>query len=117
MTNWKQSREIATRIIITGDLMLETPAHLGNGDTDGTVDLQLTRDALDGHAILAGTSIAGALRAELHAHQTGYQQAERASQRDTSYAAMLFGGSKRDDEGAQSPLIIDDALGSAFLAL
>jgi len=33
------SREIIERIIIQGNLVLDTPAHLGNGEGDGLVDM------------------------------------------------------------------------------
>ncbi len=101
MSTWHDSRKITTRLVITGDLVLTTPAHLGNGEQGEMVDMLLQRDPLEGHPLLPGTSIAGALRAYLY-------EFEGSSQRN-ALAVKLFGGSKGDSEGAQSPLIVDDA--------
>ena len=108
MRNWDDSRKITTRLVLTGDLLLTTPAHMGNGDRGAGVDLVLQRDPLEGCPLLPGTSIAGALRAYLQAHEYGYRKPEQKEQR-TSLAQQLFGGTKRDPHGNQSPLIVDDA--------
>lgn len=100
------SRQISKRWVIEGDLVLQTPTHLGNGDTDGIVDMPLLLDEATGRALLPGTSLAGALRNYLRERRHGFEK--RAS--DTLIEA-LFGGEKGDDEGNQSALIIDDALG------
>ena len=39
--NGRAARKITGRTIITGRLVLETPAHLGNGDTVGVTDMPL----------------------------------------------------------------------------
>jgi Uncharacterized protein predicted to be involved in DNA repair (RAMP superfamily) len=101
-----KSRQIGERWVIEGDLVLQTPTHLGNGDTDGIVDMPLLLDEATGRALLPGTSLAGALRNYLRERRHGFEQ--RAS--DTLIEA-LFGGEKGNDEGSQSALIIDDALG------
>ena len=101
-----KSRQIGGRWVIEGDLVLQTPTHLGNGDTDGIVDMPLLLDEATGRALLPGTSLAGALRNYLRERRHGFEK--RAS--DTLIEA-LFGGEKGDDEGNQSALIIDDALG------
>lgn len=101
-----KSRQIGERWVIEGDLVLQTPTHLGNGDTDGIVDMPLLLDEATGRALLPGTSLAGALRNYLRERRHGFEK--RAS--DTLIEA-LFGGEKGDDEGNQSALIIDDALG------
>jgi CRISPR/Cas system CSM-associated protein Csm3 (group 7 of RAMP superfamily) len=124
-------RNIAERIVITGTLWLDTPAHFGNGDRDALTDMPLLEDELDGSPLLLGTSIAGALRNYLREYAIGYGQPppqlpnnlkdERAK---TAYeamlrrerdllATMLFGGHRGDDEGAQSPLVVHDAPGHA----
>jgi len=100
------SRQISKRWVIEGDLVLQTPTHLGNGDTDGIVDMPLLLDEATGRALLPGTSLAGALRNYLRERRHGFEK--RAS--DTLIEA-LFGGEKGNDEGNQSALIIDDALG------
>ena len=109
MSTWEDSRQITTRLVLTGDLLLTTPAHMGNGDRGEVVDLVLQRDPLDGRPLLPGSSLAGALRAYLQAHEYGHREPELKEQRN-SLAQQLFGGTKRDPEGHQSPLIVDDAL-------
>lgn len=105
------SRRIRSRIIVEGDLVLLTPAHLGNGDTDEQVDMSLLTDALDGRTpLLTGASIAGALRAYLAARQHGSRQ-EPPGEAAASASVLLFGGSRGDDEGEQSLLIVEDAPG------
>lgn len=105
------SRRIRSRIIVEGDLVLLTPAHLGNGDTDEQVDMSLLTDALDGRTpLLTGASIAGALRAYLAARQHGSRQ-EPPGEAAASASVLLFGGSRGDDEGEQSLLIVEDSLG------
>ena len=96
---WLDSRQLVKRLVITGTLVLETPAQFGNGDTDGATDMALLLDPLEGRSLLTGASLAGALR--------NYVREQPHAQWDT----ILFGGAKGDDEGAQSPLIVDDALG------
>lgn len=109
MSSWDDSRKIATRLVLTGDLVLTTPAHLGNGERGEAVDLVLQRDPLEGHPLLPGTSIAGTLRAYLQSHQHGHRVIEQEGD-GNSLAQRLFGGTKRDPHGNQSPLIVDDSL-------
>jgi CRISPR/Cas system CSM-associated protein Csm3 (group 7 of RAMP superfamily) len=101
-----KSRQIGERWVIEGDLVLQTPTHLGNGDTDGIVDMPLLLDEATGRALLPGTSLAGALRNYLRERRHGFEK--RAPD---ALIEALFGGEKGDDEGNQSALIIDDALG------
>ncbi|MEI6776810.1 MAG: RAMP superfamily CRISPR-associated protein [Chloroflexales bacterium] len=113
MSTWNDTRQIAVRLVVTGNLKLETPAHLGSGEPGETVDMALLKDASEGRPLLPGTSIAGALRSYLRAYERGDFGAELKS----GAAALLFGATKGDDEGKhgdegeQSPLIVDDALG------
>ena len=90
-THWqkqgKNARKITKRIVIEGDLVLETPTRFGNGDRDGLTDLTISRDALDGRPLLPGASIAGALRSYLRTREVGFRQAERAGAK----AKLLFG--------------------------
>ena len=99
---WLNDRNLFERIVVTGELCLETPTHLGNGDSDGLLDMPLHLDSLKGHALLTGTSLAGALRNYLY----------RSS---PALASKLFGDvwSGPDDtkRSEESRLIIDDALG------
>ena len=105
--HWKESRQIVERVIVTGNLVLLTPTHLGNGDAPGPTDMNLLRDPLDHtKALLTGASVAGALRNYLRELSHGYEQPAPAS----SPVVKLFGGRRGYDEGAQSLLIVDDAL-------
>jgi CRISPR/Cas system CSM-associated protein Csm3 (group 7 of RAMP superfamily) len=102
---WRNPRPIVERVEVRGELELQTPTHLGGGDPDplSNVAMVLVRDPLDGRALLSGASIAGALRNYLREVSAGYEEGEGEE------VTRLFGGSKGDDEGAQSPLIVDDA--------
>jgi CRISPR/Cas system CSM-associated protein Csm3 (group 7 of RAMP superfamily) len=95
------------RIVVTGNLILETPAHLGSGGVGGLTDLPSLIDPPDGSALLMGTSIAGALRNYLREREEGYGAREAPG----SLTTLLFGGSRGDPEGEQSPLIVEDARG------
>ena len=62
----RNGRKVIERIFIEGTLLLETPAHFGNGDAADVADMTLARDAVDpSQALLTGASMAGALRAYL----------------------------------------------------
>jgi CRISPR/Cas system CSM-associated protein Csm3 (group 7 of RAMP superfamily) len=110
MWSGKQSRKIVERIVIEGTLVLETPAHFGGGENDGTV-MSLLVDALDGESpLLTGASIGGALRSYLWSIERGYGKKQKGGQE--SAASLLFGTARDDDPdgtGDQSRLIIDDA--------
>jgi CRISPR/Cas system CSM-associated protein Csm3 (group 7 of RAMP superfamily) len=93
--------------VVTGTLVLETPAHFGNGDADALTDMPLLFDEVDGNPLLPGTSIAGALRNYLREREFGYGKKESGK----SPVSLLFGGARGDDEGDQSPLIVFDARG------
>lgn len=101
MTWYKQkTRHVRQRIIVEGDLVLQTPAHFGNGDGDEATDMPLLLDPYDNQSpLLTGASLAGALRSALR-EASGEQ-----------IATLLFGGSKGNDKGEQSPLIVADSIG------
>lgn len=99
-------RAIVARWTITGELVLETAAHFGGGDGDAA-DMMLIRDARTGGLLLPGTSIAGAVRSHLADILGGYRNEEDPR------IARLFGGARGDDIGAQSTLIVFDALTSS----
>lgn len=126
-------RDVVERIVVTGILTLETPAHFGNGDADAFTDMPLLEDELDGSPLLPGTSIAGALRSYLREREVGDWEplprlpqhaadekekrkeerrfkTEQESERKLA-ASILFGGYRGDEDGWQSPLIVHDALG------
>ncbi len=82
----RAAREITGRTLITGRLVLETPAHFGNGDIVGVTDMPLLCDPRDGVTpLLTGASIAGALRSYLREVETrlwrrgGSQRSGRAA--------------------------------------
>lgn len=97
----RNQRHIIERIIVKGTLVLDTPTCLGSGDADGATDLILLRDSKEDKALLMGSSIAGALRNYLQEYRNGYGAIEKS---------LLFGGLRSDEEGEQSPLIVNDAL-------
>lgn len=114
----KTSRKIIARVVVEGDLVLETPAHLGSGDGDDLTDMLLLLDPLEGKALLTGSTLAGALRSYLRSRERGYLEplpdpTSKSACHDERESATvkLFGGFKGDDTGEQSPLIVDDALG------
>lgn len=115
---WHKSREISERIVVEGTLVLETPASLGNGDAEGVTDMPLLTDPLEGRALLTGASIAGALRNYLRERLLAYgvdEFVDENGKRNVDAGKLpivtrLFGS--LDDDGEQSHLIVNDALGT-----
>ena len=105
--HWLKSREIVERVLIQGDLTLETPTSFGTGDFEGLVDIPLALDPLEGKALLTGASLAGALRSYLREREFGYGKKDSGSK--NSLYLTLF-GLQEDDEGEQSYLIVHDSL-------
>ncbi len=107
---WRHPRPIVKRIIIEGNLELQSPAHFGSGDTEplSPIDMLLLRDPLTGAPLLPGASIAGALRNYLRTRQFGYHK------KQTGLAEKLFGGDKGSDHGNQSSLIIHDSIATNY---
>jgi CRISPR/Cas system CSM-associated protein Csm3 (group 7 of RAMP superfamily) len=103
---WLESREIVERIIIRGNLVLETPAYFGSGDHDEIVDISLDLDPLEGRTLLTGASLAGALRSYLRECEHGF-----GKQGDKKSLYMNLFGNHENDEGEQSFLIVNDSLG------
>lgn len=104
--HWLKSREIATRLVIEGDLELLTPAHFGAGDADSPADMALLLDAAEGLALLPGASIGGAIRS--------YWRERALGNEPEAGRSLLFGArrAETDEKQAyQSALIIDDAFG------
>lgn len=104
----RHQRPITKRIIVQGTLILDTPTCLGSGDADSPTDLVLLKDSISDHALLTGSSIAGALRNYLREYEHGYGTGEQECDR----ATVLFGGTRCADDGEQSPLIVNDAISS-----
>ncbi|NUN13570.1 MAG: hypothetical protein HUU55_08035 [Myxococcales bacterium] len=97
-------RRIQTRWVICGVLTAQSALHLGD-ESNALVEMSVVRDERSGQPLLLGTTLAGALRSALCDRLAGYRTDE------TKEVAMLFGGAHGDDTGAQSPLIVFDALG------
>ncbi len=98
--NNRHQRNIYKRIIVKGMLILDTPTCLGSGNSDSLTDLALLRDSVDeDKALLTGASIAGALRNYLHEYDPSL-----------GLATLLFGANRQDDQGDQSPLIVNDSI-------
>lgn len=119
--NPDQSRKIVERHVVELQLELVSPAHLGNGDDEELTDMSLLADLLEpDRPIIAGTNLAGALRAAVRRWELGHFRASTPMQqnggiRELSHA--LFGDpvdSRKSNatEQLQSPLIVDDALGA-----
>ncbi len=110
--SWRTPRHIIKRIVITGDLVLQSGAHFGAGDPDplSYVDMTLLKDPLEDKALLPGASMAGALRNYLHERELGFSKTTSLSTERQLLATTLFGGYKGDDTGKQSLLIVNDAL-------
>ncbi len=111
--SWRTPRHIVKRIVIKGDLVLQSGAHFGAGDPDplSYVDMMLLKDPLEGKALLPGASIAGALRNYLRERELGFShKITSASKERQLLATALFGAYKGDDDGKQSLLIVNDAL-------
>lgn len=103
----RRHRHITKRIIVRGTLILDTPTCLGSGDANGDTDLTLLRDSIEKRALLTGSSIAGALRNYLREYQGGYDAKENS---------LLFGGNRINDDGEQSPVIVNDSLSNQLQA-
>lgn len=104
----RSGRGVVERVLITGTLVLETPTHLGSGDTVGLTDMPLLRDPIDRRPLLTGASIAGALRSYLREYDHGYGAEEKPG----DVAQRLFGGLEKK-ASIQSWLLVDDALGES----
>ena len=122
--HWLRSRQVVERIVIVGTLVLDTPTHFGNGDAEGLTDMPLACDPLTGAPLLAGASIAGALRHYLREREMGYGRPEdrKRKQHDKSLAERLFGHIDESEvdlqqtrtnggSAVQSWLFVDDAIG------
>lgn len=100
---------VLARIVVEGDLVLETPARLGGGDAEDPLEMPLLVDPLDGRTpMLTGASLAGALRACLRRCGVGEKEDR-----------LLFGPPKREDQAGEQGddeagrLIVEDSLGEA----
>ncbi|MDM3848661.1 MAG: RAMP superfamily CRISPR-associated protein [Aphanizomenon gracile PMC627.10] len=122
------NRKIIKRIIIRGNLILDTPTCLGSGDNDSPIDLALLRDNLNSNlALLTGSSIAGALRNYLRK----FSKKDNQNDLRNDLVSKLFGDlfvyeneinipdeqeriEKRNQDN-QSSLIIDDSISTSHI--
>jgi CRISPR/Cas system CSM-associated protein Csm3 (group 7 of RAMP superfamily) len=109
------SRQIHKRFVITGKLVLDTPASFSNGETTGT-EIIILEDALEGKPLLPGASLAGALRHYLLTREQGYRTSDTSKKRNKTLATLLFGEALDDGtERMESRVIVNDALGEGKL--
>ncbi|MDW8131691.1 MAG: RAMP superfamily CRISPR-associated protein, partial [Bryobacterales bacterium] len=101
-------RPLTARWVIVGALTLETATHL-RGEPRGAVDMPVLRHPLDGRPLLPGTTLAGALRSALADRLVGFRT--RLSDEAKQKIVRLFGCERGEETGAQSPLVVFDALG------
>jgi len=108
---WQNSRKIARRIMITGQLELVTPAHFGGITDTSLIDISIQRASNNPRIpLLTGSSIAGALRNYLREATLGYGVDE--NQDGQTIAEQLFGYVDRFDNASyESWLSISDSLG------
>ena len=100
-------RELTARWVVMGELRLESAALFGGDDAAATVDMPVQVDS-EGRPRLTGSSLAGALRNHVNDLQLGFGLREEVGH----LAQRIFGGSRSDDDGVQSPLIVFDSVGS-----
>ena len=100
-------RPIKARWVITGELVLDSATHLGNGEEGAAVDMALVRDRAEDKPLLSGSSLAGGLRSYVLDCLVGYAEEETTT---LKIVTDLFGGARGDDEGGQSPLIVFDSI-------
>lgn len=61
------------RYVVTGQLILESASHFGQGTQGESVDMLLLRDVVSGQPFIPGSSIAGALRSYAQDYSCGYR--------------------------------------------
>lgn len=112
MAHHDNSRTITERIHISGKLILQSPAHFGNGEVrgDALVDMSLLLDNTETapKALIPGSTIAGALRSYLRERLDGYGKKKESNDQ----ISALFGPRRENEneEAEQSLLIVEDAL-------
>ncbi len=103
------SRKIITRIVAETDLVLLSPAHFGNGDSENAADMPLLKDETDGISpLIPGSSICGALRSYLTAIEIGHRTSAHSK---NSLIELLFGSDKGSKGKYQSRVIVGDSIG------
>ncbi|MBX9685136.1 MAG: hypothetical protein K2X27_00465 [Candidatus Obscuribacterales bacterium] len=103
------SRKIVTRIVVKTELVLLSPAHFGNGDSENATDMPLLKDERDDKSpLIPGSSICGALRSYLKSLENGHQSKRGEP---SSLVESLFGSDKHSSEKQQSRVIVTDTIG------
>ncbi len=90
------ARDISARYILEGDLVAQTPLHVGGLGDDVDTDLPLARDGA-GRLYIPGTSLAGPLR---HWCNQAYGE---------EFVEQTW-GFQQDDSGHASHILVDDAV-------
>jgi CRISPR/Cas system CMR subunit Cmr4 (Cas7 group RAMP superfamily) len=93
-------RLLSCRYVLVGDLVAQTPVHIGAAFGDAATDLPLARDGAD-RFYLPGTSLAGPIRRWWRRHWQDTEMFGRIPERNDG------------DEGFASHLVIDDGRRSA----
>lgn len=111
-----KTRMIVRRIVVTGKLILLSPARFGSGSETVVTDMPILRDAASRKPLLPGSSIAGALRAYLRDRKLGYEKPESAQ--GDSLPQQLFGAviddvPENQRRSCASYLVIEDSIANA----
>lgn len=93
---WLNTSDIKARITIRLFLELETPTHIGSGESGGLLDMPLLRDPVDNRPMISGSTLAGALKAYL-------------TQSNPKEARELFGSVGNDKKSRESWIRVGDA--------
>lgn len=116
VARWKDSRKIVKRIVVSGTLVLLTPARFGGGEGRTSelaiTDMPLLRHPLGGKPLLTGTSIAGAARSYLREWENNYEilsPADGNSKTQALFGEVLENVPDPEKESRASWLIVDDA--------
>lgn len=93
---WLNASGIQERIIVRLVLELQTPTHIGSGESDAVLDMPLLRDPMNNQPIISGSTLAGALKAYL-------------AKSDPQAAKNLFGNVGNDNKSRESWVRVGNA--------
>lgn len=91
-------RRLAARYVLGGDLVADSPLHIGAASAGTVVDLEVVRDGLD-RIVIPGTSLAGVLRAVAPREDSG----------DNWWGTHLDGSPEKDETAHASRITVTDA--------
>ena len=110
----RPSRAVDVVLVVTGRLVLVTPASVGGAAPEGATDVPLLEDPVSGRVLYRGSSLKGSVRHALLEREFGRRLRDPGQIPDkdlhASWASRLCGGDRGDTKGLPSPLIIEDAL-------